>query len=158
MQHIVGVADMKVSSHPEDVLVTYSLGSCIGMTVYDPALRIGGMLHCMLPLSKIDQDKARANPAMFADTGVSLLLKQLYDRGAERRRLIVKLAGAAELLDAKGLFKIGERNYTIARKVLWKNDILIAAEDVGGSKARTMSLQIATGLTKLKSGAEEWEL
>ncbi len=158
MPHIVGVADMKVSSHPEDVLVTYSLGSCIGMTVYDPALRIGGMLHCMLPLSKIDQDKARANPAMFADTGVSLLLKQLYDRGAERRRLIVKLAGAAELLDAKGLFKIGERNYTIARKVLWKNDILIAAEDVGGSKARTMSLQIATGLTKLKSGAEEWEL
>ncbi len=158
MQHIVGVADMKVSSHPEDVLVTYSLGSCIGMTVYDPALRIGGMLHCMLPLSKIDQDKARANPAMFADTGVSLLLKQLSDRGEERRRLIVKLAGAAELLDAKGLFKIGERNYTIARKVLWKNDILIAAEDVGGSKARTMSLQIATGLTKLKSGAEEWEL
>ncbi len=146
---------MKASNRADDLLVTHSLGSCIGLSLYDPATGVGGLIHCMLPLSKIDPAKARANPLMFTDTGVPALLQAVFELGAVRRRLVAKAAGAASLLDEKGLFKIGERNYTILRKVLWKNNILIAAEDIGGTKARTMSLHMATGETTVKSGDRE---
>lgn len=155
MNQIVGIADMKVSCSPEDVLITYSLGSCVGLALYDPVARVGGMVHCMLPLSKLDEDKARTNPWMFTDTGVMGLLQAVFDLGAERKRLVAKIAGAALLLDEKKFFKIGERNYTVLRKVLWKNDILIAAEAVGGSVGRTLSLHMATGQTFIKSCGKE---
>jgi len=149
---------MKVSDRPDDVLVTYSLGSCIGLALFDPVACVGGMIHCMLPLSRIDPTKARANPHMFTDTGVPALVQALFDRGAERKRLVAKAAGAASLLDEKGMFKIGERNYTVLRKVLWKNNILIANEDVGGTIARTMYLHMADGRTVIKSKGKEWDL
>jgi len=146
---------MKASADPEDVLVTYSLGSCVGMTLYDPTVRVGAMIHCMLPLSKIDPVKAAAVPCMFADPGVPLLLQKVFELGATRKNLIAKVAGASSLLDEKKLFNIGERNYTILRKVLWKNNILIDKEDVGGQVARTMFLYIATGETRLKISGQE---
>ena len=158
MQHVIGIAEMKVTSAPEDVLVTYSLGSCVGVSLYDPAARIGGMIHCMLPLSKIDAAKAEANPCMFTDIGVTMLLQTMFDAGAERRRLVAKVAGASSLLDDKGLFKIGERNYTVLRKVLWKNNIMVAGEDVGGAVSRTMHLYMDSGRTTIKSGGKEVEL
>lgn len=149
---------MAISDDPEDVLVTYSLGSCIGLSLYDPDACVGGMIHCMLPLSRIDPVKAQASPAMFTDTGVPALLQGMLNRGARKRNLIAKLAGAAKLLDENGTFKIGERNYTVMRKILWKNDILIAAEDVGGTIARTMYLHMGDGRTVLRSGGTEREL
>lgn len=149
---------MKVSSNPEDVIVTYSLGSCIGLTLYDPVARVGGMIHCMLPLSKIDPVRAKVNPEMFADTGIPLLIQTLYDMGAQKRRLVAKVAGASSLLDEKGTFKIGERNYLVLRKVLWKNEILIAAEDVGGTLARTLYLHIHNGYTLLRAQGGEYLL
>jgi chemotaxis protein CheD len=155
---IVGVADMRYSSQPDDVIITYSLGSCIGLTLYDTALRIGGMVHCMLPLSKIDAAKAEANPFMFIDTGVSAILQTLFDMGAQRRTLLAKVAGGAQIMDDKGMFNIGERNNTVVRKVLWKNNILISGEDVGGTVPRTLSLDIATGRTTLKMAGGEREL
>lgn len=158
MIHSVGISEMKTSSQADDVLITYSLGSCVGLSLYDPRARVGGLVHCMLPLSKLDPDKARANPEMFTDTGVAALLQAIFDLGAERKRTIAKVAGAASVLDEKGLFKIGERNYTVLRKVLWKNNILIAAEAVGGTIARTMSLYMATGRTTIRSGGREVEL
>jgi chemotaxis protein CheD len=154
----IGISDMKTSSRSDDVLVTYSLGSCVGLSLYDPAACVGGLVHCMLPLSTLDVEKAKANPQMFTDTGVAALLQAVFDLGAERKRLIAKVAGAASLLDEKGLFRIGERNYTVLRKVLWKNNILIAAEDVGGTIARTLSLYMATGRTTIRSGGREREL
>ncbi|NCC49661.1 MAG: chemotaxis protein CheD [Spartobacteria bacterium] len=155
---IVDISDLKVSSNPEDTLVTYSLGSCLGATFYDPVQQIGGMIHCMLPLSKIDTAKAEKNPAMFVDTGIPKLLKTMFDLGCRKKDIIVRVAGTARVLDHKGLFKIGERNYTVFRRILWKNEMMIAAEDVGGNISRTLRLEIASGRLTVKSGGIEREL
>lgn len=158
MLQTVSVSEMQISNMPTDVLVTYSLGSCAGLSLYDPVAGVGGLIHCMLPLSKIDREKAKANPQMFVDTGVPDLLQKMFNLGAQRKRIIAKVAGCAQLLDEKKLFRIGERNYTVLRKVLWKNDILIAAEDIGGSSPRTMFLYMDTGVTILKIRGQEVEL
>jgi chemotaxis protein CheD len=158
MQHTVGISEMKVSLNPEDRLITYSLGSCVGLALYDPVAVVGGMIHCMLPLSKIDSVKAQATPEMFTDTGVPLLLQTMLDRGALKSRLVAKVAGAASLLDERGTFRIGERNYIVLRKILWKNDILIAAEEVGGTIARTLCLHMDSGKTTIKACGTEREL
>ncbi|MCC6797148.1 MAG: chemotaxis protein CheD [Candidatus Hydrogenedentes bacterium] len=158
MQLTVGISEMKVSTDPKDTLITYSLGSCIGVALFDPGAGVGGLIHCMLPLSRLDPDKAKKNPQMFTDTGVPALIQTLLDRGGTRKRMIAKVAGAASPLNDNGMFKIGERNYVVLRKVLWKNEILIAAEDVGGTVARTMSLHISNGKTTIRSGGKESEL
>jgi chemotaxis protein CheD len=158
VNHVIGIAEMKVSNRPADVLITYSLGSCIGLALFDPQAGVGGLIHCMLPLSRMDEDKARANPLMFTDTGVLALLQAVFDLGAERRNLVAKVAGGAMLLDEKGLFRIGERNYAVLRKVLWKNNILLAAEEVGGTIPRTLTLYMNSGRTTIKSHGVEREL
>jgi chemotaxis protein CheD len=158
MNAIVGISEMKVSAEPGEVLVTFALGSCVGLTLYDPVTRTGGLLHSMLPLSKIDPAKAARNPQMFVDTGVAALLQALFDRGAQRRNLVAKVAGASNIMDANGVFNIGERNHTVLRKVLWKNDILVSGEDVGGSLPRTMYLHLDTGKTVLKVQGTEKEI
>jgi chemotaxis protein CheD len=149
---------MKMSNSTDDILVTYSLGSCVGVTLYDPVAHIGGMVHCMLPLSKTDLVKAKNKPAMFTDTGVATLIQTALDMGAQKQRLIIKVAGAAQLMDENGTFRIGERNLTVLRKVLWKNNIIIAAEDVGGTIARTVFLHMDTGRTVVRSQRTEREL
>jgi chemotaxis protein CheD len=156
--HVVGISELIIAANPEDTLITYSLGSCIGVTVYDKQKKTGGMIHCMLPLSKIDLEKAAQKPAMFVDTGLILLLQSFFDNGSTKRDLIVKVAGGAATLDKNGIFNIGERNYTVVRKILWKNNILIAGEDVGGDIARTMSLTLADGVTLIKSGGTTKEI
>jgi chemotaxis protein CheD len=151
----VDISDMKVSESPQDILVTYSLGSCIGLALYDRAAKVGGLIHCMLPLGKIDPEKAALRPFMFVDAGVSKLLAALFDLGAQRRNLVAKLAGAGSPLGKEETFRIGQRNYTIMRKLLWKNSILIDAEDIGGAKARTMYLYMVDGLVTVKSEGKE---
>lgn len=158
MTHTVGISEMKISTRADDVLVTYSLGSCVGLALYDPVARVGGLIHCMLPLSKIDPVKAQQNPQMFTDTGVPALIQGMLNVGAQMRNMVAKVAGAASLLDEQGTFKIGERNYIVLRKLLWKNNILIAAEDTGGSIARTMYLYLDTGRVMLRSRGVEKEL
>lgn len=158
MKHIVGISDMKVASTAGDSIITYSLGSCIGLALYDPQLRVGGLIHCMLPLSKIDPKRAAERPYMFTDIGVPLLIEALLKMGAEKRRLVATVAGAAQLLDNSNSFNIGERNQVVLRKLLWKNRILIAAEETGGTMARTMILDLDSGVTMLRSGGREYEL
>jgi chemotaxis protein CheD len=158
VMHVVGISEMIVSNRSDDAIITYSLGSCLGLTLYDPVACVGGMIHCMLPLSKIDPEKAKTTPWMFTDTGVPSLIQAVFNLGAQRKRLIAKAAGCAQLLDEKKLFNIGERNYTMLRKILWKNDILIAGEDVGGSTPRTVSLFLATGKTTIRMNGREKEL
>jgi chemotaxis protein CheD len=104
----------------------------------------------MLPLASLDPLKARSSPQMFTDTGVAALLQGVFDKGATRRGLIATVAGAACQMDGRHMFRIGERNYTVLRRLLWKNGILIAGEDVGGSLPRTMYLEMATGRTLVK--------
>ena len=158
MKHVVGISDMKVSNRPDDILITYSLGSCIGLALYEPRLQVGGLLHCMLPLSSIDPDRAIERPCMFTDTGVPLLIGALRDLGAKTENLIAKVAGAASLLDNSGQFSIGNRNQVILRTLLRKHQIAIAAEETGGNRARTMCLHLESGTILLRSGGIEHEL
>jgi chemotaxis protein CheD len=126
--------------------------------IYDPVARVAGLLHSMLPLSKIDPVKGKHSPCMFVDTGIPLLFNEAYRIGAEKKRIIVKAVGGSSMLDEKGFFKIGERNYTILRKLLWKNNILIDKEDIGGDQSRTVSISVATGRVMVKSDGKEKEL
>lgn len=159
MKIVVGISDMKVSNKPDDVLITYSLGSCIGVTVWDPVAKVGGMLHYMLPDSSLDKEKALSKPFMFADTGVPRLFKETYKYGAVKGRLVVNVVGGSQIMDSSGVFNIGKRNYTVLRKMFWKNKILIAKEDVGGVSNRTVRLEIGTGIAHLKvSDRGEYEL
>jgi len=156
---VVGVADMKLSSQPDDSIVTHALGSCLGIAIYDPAAKVGGILHIMLPLSTIDPEKARNNPFMFVDTGVPEFFRQAYAAGAEKTRLQVKVAGGANVQQGNtDRFRIGKRNYIVLKKILWKNGVLIDAEDVGGAKPRTLSLQIGSGKVCIRTGRGETEL
>ncbi len=142
---VVEIAGMRISSDPEDTLVTYSLGSCLGVTIYDPVLRLGGMIHCMLPLSKVDAQKAAARPFMFVDTGVQRMLGELYEMGLRKSRAVIHVAGGGQVLDTTGIFKIGERNFTVLRKILWNNGLLMESQTVGGQHSRTIRLNIGTG-------------
>lgn len=157
MRHVVVVSDMKTGKDGE-FLITHALGSCLGLTIYDPVVKVGGLLHAMLPLSKINKEKAKANPYMFVDTGVPVLFKTLYDMGAQKKRLIVKAAGCGNPLGKNEMFKIGERNHTLLKKLLWKNNVLLTAEDVGGTKSRTVRFDVSTGQVIISSAGEESEL
>jgi len=151
---IVGVSDLKVSDDSESVLITYSLGSCIGVTVYDPLARVGGMLHFMLPDSDLDPAKAQKNPCMFADTGIPSLFKEAYKLGAKKQRMKVIVVGGSQVLDQKGFFNIGKRNCMAVRKLFWKNNVMIDYEDVGGSSNRTLKLAVKDGRTWLKVSSQ----
>lgn len=150
MQVVVGVADMKVSNQPNEVLVTHALGSCIGVAIYDPVAKVGGILHYMLPESSLDPAKAQDNPCMFADTGLPFLFRECYRLGATKPRLQVKVAGGSQVLGARECFQIGRRNYAALRKIFLKNNVLINSENVGGTTARTLFLEIATGNVWIK--------
>ena len=142
---IVGISDLKVSNNIDDILVTYALGSCVGVTVYDPVVKVGGLLHFMLPEASLDSRKASENPAMFADTGIPLLFKNCYEFGAKKKRMIVKVAGGASILDDSNFFRIGQKNVTAMKKLFWKNNVLIEGEDTGSNCNRTFSIHISTG-------------
>jgi len=157
-QIVVSVADMKLSKQPGDTIVTHALGSCLGVTIYDPEVKVGGLLHVMLPNGKVAPDKAEIRPMMFVDTAVPLFFRQAYELGAAKHRLVVKVAGGAALSQGEDFFNIGQRNILMLRKLLWKNGIMIAAEDVGGQISRTLYLQVDTGRTWLHSRGQEWEL
>ena len=145
MEIIVGIAGMRVSDDASVVLAAYSLGSCIGVAVWDSSARIGGLLHFMLPNSRVAPDKARLNPFMFADTGIPLLLSSCYDIGADRDDLMAWLAGGSQPLESSKFLDIGERNHIMAREILLHHGIQIAGEDVGGSVNRTLKLHVGSG-------------
>lgn len=156
----VGIADMMVSAAPDDLIITYALGSCLGITIYDPVAQVGGMLHAMLPTCSTNPEKAQKNPLMFVDTGVPQLFLASYKLGAKKERLIVKVAGGAcvNKTAEEDHFQIGKRNFLMLRKLLWKNGVLIKAEEVGGNVARTMSLALADGEIIIRSKGTEHKL
>jgi len=158
MDRVVGISEYVVSTDPEDVLVTYSLGSCVGLTLFDPVAGVAGLLHALMPASKANPEKAALTPAMYTDTGAQALIQRMFDLGATRPNLIAKVIGAASRIENETLFRIGERNYAVLRKVLWKNEILIAAEDVGGVASRTVYIEVGTGRTVVKSDSVAREL
>lgn len=157
-RRIVGIGQLLVSEDPSEVLVTYSLGSCVGLSLYDPERGVGGLIHCMLPLASHDPERARREPGIFVDAGLTRLLDEVFALGARRENLLVKLAGGGSHAPGSDAFRIGERNCTVVRKVLWKNDLLLAAQETGGCEARTMTLYLADGRTTVRSRGAEREL
>jgi chemotaxis protein CheD len=153
--HVVGVGDCAVSNDPEAVLVTYALGSCIGVAVHDPVAKVAGLLHYMLPESSLNPTKALERPYMFADTGIPLLLESACRLGAAKARLKVSVVGGAQLLDSNEIFNIGKRNHLALRRIFWKSGILVHYEDVGGTSSRTIRLEVATGQLTLRHGGTD---
>lgn len=145
MELQVGIADYKITRDPGR-LITLGLGSCVGVSLYDPLTKIGGLLHVMLPDSTQFNNVNR--PAKFADLGIPLLVQELQKKGAGGRRLQAKLVGGAQMfsgLDDSLVLNIGQRNVEKARAVLKELGIKILAEEVGGNRGRTMILDTADG-------------
>lgn len=147
---IVGIAELAVSNNPAVTLATYALGSCLGVAVYDPVARAGGLLHVMLPDSSLDEAKAAQQPAMFVDTGVPALFRAAYQLGADKHRLIISVAGGAHIMDDSGLFNLGPRNYEALTRLITGHGLRIHAEQAGGLANRSMRLSLATGEVRLK--------
>ena len=152
---LVEIAGMKVSDDPNAVLLTYALGSCIAVIVYDPVRKAGGMIHYALPDSSTAQDRAEAKPLMFADTGVPLLFQALADLGCERENLVVKGGGGGSVQDVGGIFDIGGRNIAALKTVLEKLEMTAEETDVGGISSRSVKLALATGKVIVKSRGKE---
>ena len=148
----IGVGDMKVSNDPDATLVTYSLGSCLGIMVYDPQAKVGGLLHAMLPEAKDEKNSGNFNPYKYIDSGVPLLFKETYKYGAKKNRMRVTVAGGSQILDQSGYFNIGKRNLAALRKIFWKNGVMIDNEHVEGTVARTVRLKIDNGETTVSIG------
>lgn len=147
---VVGVGDFAVSNNQSMQITTYSLGSCIGLTIYDPVRRVGGLLHLMLPDSSINPQKAVNQPAMFADSGIPALFRAAYELLADKHRVQICVAGGAQVMDASGTFNIGIRNYKRVAEILDQHSLRIVAEQVGGMVSRTMMLNNQTGEVRLK--------
>lgn len=148
---VVGVADMAASNDPGTILTTYSLGSCLGLTVYDPVTKVGGLLHLMLPDSSIDPVKARTSPYMFVDTGVPRVFQAVYSLGGDRSRVVVKVAGGAQFLDNNRVFNIGERNLSSLTTLMARNGHRLQAQDVGGTSSRTLKFDLGNGEVSIHS-------
>lgn len=157
MRVVVGVADLAVSNNQGAVLTTYSLGSCLGITLYDPRLKAGGLLHIMLPDSTIDPVKAQARPWMFVDTGIAGLLRETAKLGVNKDRAIFCVAGGAQFLDSKGFFNIGQRNYESLKKVFQQSGLRLHAEAVGGLVSRSVFLHLETGEVRIKVSGQTAE-
>jgi chemotaxis protein CheD len=154
MQVAVGVGDCRVSNDPQCVLVTYALGSCIALMIHDREAGVGGLLHFMLPDSRLDRGRARESPFRFADTGIPLLFRSAYELGADKRRMSIAVAGGAEMMDQGGRFSIGKRNHLALRRILWEAGVMVDAEEVGGLASRTVRLEVGSGKVLLRVGGE----
>lgn len=150
----VGIGQLAVTKDPKDLLIAYGLGSCIGISCYDPQTKISGLAHVLLPSSE-GKTANPAEPARFADTGTDLLIARLVEAGAIVRRLVVKVAGGAAVLGPANAekFKIGERNAEAIKERLKRHGITVAAMDLGGTKGRTMEVHPATGKTFVRTAA-----
>lgn len=141
---------MKMSQRTGE-LITYALGSCIGICLYDPMVKLAAMIHIMLPLN---MEAGRKNPMKYADTGIRETLKAMEAKGAMRSRIVAKIAGGAKMFEVSGngsLGNIGLRNIESVRMTLKREGIRLLAEDTGGSVARTLSFDPANGQGIIRS-------
>lgn len=147
---VIGVGDQAVSNNANVVLSTYALGSCVGVVMFDRQTSVGGILHVMLPEAKISPDKAKAQPAMFADSGLVHFFRAIQAMGGNTRRSKLLIAGGASVLSSSDLFKIGDRNAAQVKAILSRSGIRPVHEDTGGVNNRTLHLTLSTGMVELK--------
>jgi chemotaxis protein CheD len=152
----VNFSEMKISSNPVETLVAFSIGSGIGMTIHDPVGGVGGVLNFILPDStKANGSNPAKTPYMFADTGIAAFLKALFEQGAKAENLKVVIAGAAHVMDQTGVFNIGQKNLEALKTCLDGYDIKIHHEASGGTQSRTISLEIGSGRSIIRTFGEE---
>ncbi len=145
----IGIADMKLAKG-NGMLVTYALGSCIGICLYDPLIKLGALVHVMLPLN---METGRKNPMKYADTGIRETLKKMESMGAVRSRITAKIAGGAKMFEtsSESMGNIGQRNIESVHLNLKREGIRLLKEDVGGKVARTLLFDVASGLGCVRS-------
>jgi chemotaxis protein CheD len=146
---IIGVGDFAVSNNADVILSTYALGSCVGVVAYDPEVRVGGILHLMLPESSIAPDMAVRQPAMFADTGLQHFFRELAGFKSQIARLKLYVAGGACVLAGSDRFRVGERNVRATLDLLARSGCPIPEQDVGGFHSRTLHLDMSTACVTL---------
>jgi chemotaxis protein CheD len=152
---VVGIGEAAIEAGPGGVIVTHALGSCIAVCIFDPVSRVGGLLHFLLPDSRINAARAKTQPMAFADTGIPLFFQSAYARGLNKKSCIVKLVGGAEVTDtARASMGVGKRNALAARNLLWRNSVLVKAEAIGGASARTVTLHLEDGRLDITNGRD----
>lgn len=143
----VGLGEVKSGSRPEQVLVCYGLGSCIGLALYDAVAHVGVMAHVVLPDSSLSRG-ALLQPGKFGDTAVPAAIAEAVKLGASRSRLVARIAGGARMLNVVGSgskLDIGARNGDAVREQLQEHGIRLLADDTGGTYGRTLQLFVGTG-------------
>lgn len=146
----VGIGDMKLTRN-QGGIITYALGSCIGVAFYDPFIRLGALLHIMLPSQFNASDP---NIFKYADSGIRETIRKLSAFGMVKSRAVVKIAGGAKMFEISGnadFGNIGMRNTDSVKKVLMGEGMRLVAEDTGGTYARTMRLDIMTGSVTIRT-------
>lgn len=155
----VGIADLNVVKTP-DILVTYALGSCVGICLYDSKMKVAGLSHIMLPSSIQMANVAASQPMKFADSGIALLIQRMEHMGASRSRLTAKIAGGAQMfaaLSTTAIANIGDRNTQAVKATLAQFHIPIVAEDCGKNYGRTQYFSASDGVMLIKSVTRgEW--
>jgi len=151
----VGISDMKISRKPCDMIITHSLGSCLGLSAWDPKARVGGLIHCLLPKSSF---REVTNPFMYVNVGVPQMIRKMVSLGCTKSSLIFMAAGCGRMIHIQNQFDTGAQNLAMLEALFAKNGVVLAAKDVGGSIPRTMALHMDTGLVVISSQGKEWEL
>ena len=152
----VGIGEFAVTNVHSDVVVTHALGSCIAVCIWDPVASVAGLLHFLLPDSAVNPERARLQPATFANTGLPVFFQAAYQLGLDKKRCQVRLIGGAEVAGLVGTsaLNVGKRNLLAARSILWRNGLLIKSEAVGGTIPRTVTLYVADGRIDITSGRD----
>ncbi|MFN8383477.1 MAG: chemotaxis protein CheD [Anaerolineales bacterium] len=158
----LGLGEQAVSSNPEDVLVAYGLGSCLGISMVDPFMRVAGLIHAVLPEGLNGEGKDPSTCSKYVDSGIESLLALMAKEGANRSRIIIRMVGGANMLVAPGLtstFDIGTRNIEKARTTFQRLNMKIAAEEVGGHTGRTIRVYVADSRVTVRViGEKEHEI
>ena len=149
---VIGIGEAAIAGS-DATIVTHALGSCVAVCLWDPEVRIGAMLHFLLPESRVNPDRAKAQPGTFADTGIPLLINEAIQRGLNKKRCRAHLFGGAAV-GAQGGLDVGKRNALAARRLLWQHGIFIHAEALGGTDPRTVNFSVADGTYQVSCGRE----
>ena len=147
----VGMADLKLCKAP-DKITTLGLGSCVGIAIRDPQTKVGGLAHIMLPDST--QIASNSVKAKFADTGVAELVSLMVRNGANKSRMVAKIAGGAKMFafnSKNDIMSVGDRNVEAVKKALSLHRIPILAQDTGNSYGRTVEFDPETGEFLIKA-------
>ena len=151
---VVGLGEMQVSADPNTILACLGLGSCIGISAFDPVNRVGAMVHVVLPHG--NNTDCEKSPTKYANTALPAMIKAMESKGAQRAKIIIKIAGGAKIIHTVpvgSILDIGDRNITAVKNAMAENKLSIKAEDIRGTLGRSMWLSIETGVTKLRTTA-----